>query len=278
MPFKEVGNFVARGAGRVDPRLVAILQAAAERAGLNIEAYSGYRPGDPRMHGQGKATDVRIIGENGQAIPNYQNAQSFEAYERFAQAARQAQMAQYPDLGGAFRWGGYFGGPKGKYGAMDLMHFDLGGRPGLGMAGGSWESGLTDAQRALFPGVTSHGGGKYYAPQASGTPAPPMGAPIQVGDAPVAAVGATPMGPDAGPEAPQSALGKLFSAFGQAGGAMSIPDAATAPSVTSDGGYGATIAAQQGAEKTRALAAGLRPDVEGLLGLGAKRRMPAMLG
>ena len=50
MALKQVGNFVARGAGRVDPALVAILTAAAERTGMNVEAYSGYRPGDRRQH------------------------------------------------------------------------------------------------------------------------------------------------------------------------------------------------------------------------------------
>ena len=60
------------------------------------------------------------------------------------------QMEKYPDLAQNFRWGGYFSGGKGKYGAMDLMHFDLGGSDTLGMAGGSWDKGLNDRQAALF--------------------------------------------------------------------------------------------------------------------------------
>lgn len=148
--FSEVGNFVARGANKVNPALIDILKEAAVRTGMQVEAYSGYRPGDPRFHGKGEATDIRIIGPDGKPLPNYQTPESFKTYEQLAQAARQVQQEKYPELGDQFRWGGYFGGGKGKYGAMDLMHFDLGGGNGLGMAGGSWENGLTDKQAALY--------------------------------------------------------------------------------------------------------------------------------
>ena len=155
--FSTVGNFVARGANNVDARLVDILRTAAERSGMRAEAYSGYRPGDPRFHGKGLATDVRLFDEKGNLLPNYQNSASFRSYEEFAQNARMVQMEKYPELANQFRWGGYFSGPKGKYDAADLMHFDLGGGSGLGMAGGSWENGLTTAQRRLFPGAESRG-------------------------------------------------------------------------------------------------------------------------
>lgn len=154
--FSEVGNFVARGANHVDPRLVDILQKAANAAGVQVQAFSGYRPGDKRFHGKGIATDVRLIGPDGKEISNYQDPKSFAAYEKFAQAARQVQMQNYPELEKQFRWGGYFSGGKGKYGAMDLMHFDLGGGNGLGMAGGSWDKGLNPKQAALWgmqPGI-----------------------------------------------------------------------------------------------------------------------------
>lgn len=148
--FSEVGNFTANGADNVNPALVDILKEAADRTGMQVQAYSGYRPGDPRFHGKGMATDIRIIGPDGKPLPNYQTPQTFQTYEQLAQAARQVQMEKYPELADQFRWGGYFGGPKGQYGAMDLMHFDLGGGNGLGMAGGSWENGLTDKQAALY--------------------------------------------------------------------------------------------------------------------------------
>lgn len=148
--FSEVGNFVARGAGKVNPALIDILKEAAARTGMQVEAYSGYRPGDPRFHGKGEATDIRIIGPDGNPLPNYQTPETFKTYEQLAQAARQVQMEKYPELADQFRWGGYFGGGKGKYGAMDLMHFDLGGGNGLGMAGGSWENGINPQQAALY--------------------------------------------------------------------------------------------------------------------------------
>lgn len=156
--FKEVGNYVARGADKVDPRLHDILKSAAERSGYRVEAFSGYRPGDKRFHGKGLATDVQIIDpKTGKPLPNYQDAASFRDYETYAQEARRVQLEKYPELGEQFRWGGYFGGRKGDYGALDTMHFDLGGSKRLGMSGGSWERGLTANQRKLFPGAQSVG-------------------------------------------------------------------------------------------------------------------------
>jgi hypothetical protein len=172
--FEEVGNFVARGAGKVDATLVDILRKAADITGMKVEAYSGYRPytgkkGGTGQHTAGKATDIRIIGPDGKPLDNYQTPETFPQYEKLAQAARQIQMEQYPELDKAFRWGGYFSGDKGKYGAMDLMHFDLGGSDKLGMAGGSWDKGLNEQQASLFPGVKSSGALAFAAePAANG--------------------------------------------------------------------------------------------------------------
>lgn len=173
--LEQVGNFVARGADKVDPRLVDILNRAAEATGMEVQAYSGFRPGDKRQHGKGHATDVRIIGPDGKELPNYQTPESFSAYETLAQAARAIQQKDYPDLDKAFRWGGYFSGDKGKYGAMDLMHFDLGGSDGLGMAGGSWDKGLTKEQASIWglnPGIQGAGSSALaFAPAAKGNAA-----------------------------------------------------------------------------------------------------------
>ncbi|RUY11938.1 hypothetical protein EOA25_04670 [Mesorhizobium sp. M2A.F.Ca.ET.040.01.1.1] len=151
-------GFVGNYKSGVDPRLTDILNTAAKQfAGFKVDAFSGFRLGDPRFHGQGLATDVRLTDLlTGKALGNYQNAGSFGTYEQFAQLARRVQMDKYPELADQFRWGGYFGGGRGKYGAMDEMHFDLGGGR-LGMGGGSWANGLTSAQRALFPGANSVG-------------------------------------------------------------------------------------------------------------------------
>ncbi|MBO9631171.1 MAG: hypothetical protein J7516_17340, partial [Shinella sp.] len=123
--------------------------------GYKVDAMSGFRRGDPRFHGKGLATDVQLTDlASGKLLGNYQDPASFSTYERFAQTARGVQMRDYPELADKFRWGGYFGGPKGKYGAMDTMHFDLGG---AGMGGGSWENGLNAKQQALWPTAQSNG-------------------------------------------------------------------------------------------------------------------------
>lgn len=141
---------------RVDRRLLEILREAAKEwkpdGGYRVEAYSGYRPtsrkGVNSYHPKGEATDIRIYDASGKILPNYQDPKYFPLYEDFANKAREVQQRRYPDLTDRFRWGGYFSGPKGKYGAMDMMHFDLG--PTSNMAGGSWGSSLTDEQRRLF--------------------------------------------------------------------------------------------------------------------------------
>ena len=142
----------------VDPRLTDILNTAATKfPGYGVSAISGLRPGDSRFHGQGLATDVQLTDlASGKVMSNYQDASTFSLYERFAQQARQVQLDKYPELTDRFRWGGYFSGAPGKYGALDEMHFDLGGNK-VGMAGGSWANGLTPAQAAYFPGIQSKG-------------------------------------------------------------------------------------------------------------------------
>lgn len=167
--FAETARFRAAG---VDARLTDILRTAAERGGFDARAISGLRPGDPRAHGLGQAVDIELIDKlSGKALPNYQDGSSFGAYERFAQEARRVQMQRYPELGDDFRWGGYFGGPKGKYGAVDTMHFDLAGKR-VGMAGGSWQGGLTEAQRRLWPDAVSSGmGAQVSGAQVAGAPA-----------------------------------------------------------------------------------------------------------
>lgn len=156
---QAVAARLAGSAPGVDPRLAKILQQASSSLpdGYTAKIVSGLREGDPRFHGRGMATDLQIIDPQGNPLANYQDAKTFRTYEQLAQAARRTQMQVAPELSDQFRWGGYFSGGKGKYGALDLMHFDLGGGNGLGMAGGSWEKGLTDQQRALFPGVQSAG-------------------------------------------------------------------------------------------------------------------------
>lgn len=146
----------------VDQRLLDVLNSAADDFPYKVRVQSGLRKGDPRQHGKGRAVDVQILDENGKVIPNYQNGDTFHIYEQFAQKARQKQLELHPDLKDSFRWGGYFGGNK-NYGAMDLMHFDVGGSPTLGMAGGDWDKGLNKQQLAYYPTAQSKGSGALKA-------------------------------------------------------------------------------------------------------------------
>lgn len=141
----------------VDPRLLAWLQAAAAQSGYNVALSSGMRAGDPRYHGKGMAADVQLIDPaTGKVIPNYQNASSYAAYQAFANQVRAAQMASDPDAANRLRWGGYFSGGPGKYGAFDLMHFDVGGDK-TPMGGGGWDTGLTPEQAKIW-GLQPGGG------------------------------------------------------------------------------------------------------------------------
>lgn len=141
----------------VDTRLLECLREAADflPPGYTLEFTSGFRKGDKRFHGKGLASDIQIIDQDGNRLPNYQNAQEFRTYEEFAQVVRRIQLNKYPKL--HLRFGGYFSGHKGKYGALDLMHFDIANVP---MGGGSWRDGLTAQQRKYWPGAFSKGMGE----------------------------------------------------------------------------------------------------------------------
>ena len=148
------------GSIEVDNRLIDIIESAgmAMPDGYTTQLTSGVRPGDPRFHGRGKAIDIQLY-LNGRALGRYQNAADFRHYEIFAQNARSIQKSKYPELNVAFRFGGYFSGTRANYGALDSMHFDIGGTSGLGMGGGSWANGLTSTMRSYWAGATSVGMG-----------------------------------------------------------------------------------------------------------------------
>lgn len=158
------GSAARRGLDGVDPRLTSIVREASRYLpeGYSAKIISGLRPGDRRFHGQGKAEDIAIYDRSGRQLGNYQDPETFRTYEQFAQAAKKVQTERHPELNRAFRWGGYFGGPRGKSGAMDTMHFDLGGER-VGMGGGSFEGGLSEQQKRLFPGAQSTGMGDIAA-------------------------------------------------------------------------------------------------------------------
>ena len=131
----------------VDPRLVRLIEGY-KYGKYNVRPTSGYRPGDKRQHGGGTAMDVELLDpETGAALANYQDPTTFGAYQQYANALYQHALQTDPELAQKLRWGGYFSGGPGKYGALDLMHFDVGGGA---MGGGSWEAGLTPEQAKLW--------------------------------------------------------------------------------------------------------------------------------
>jgi hypothetical protein len=158
MAFRRSSQFNAD----IDPNLLKWIEAASGQytGPYDVEVFSGYRPGDKRQHGKrgSGAVDLRLIDpKTGRELENYQDPKNFAEYQKLANLVRQQQMAQNADYADRLRWGGYFGGGAGKYGAMDLMHFDVGGGAGLGMAGGGWDTGLTPQQAAAW-GLTPGGG------------------------------------------------------------------------------------------------------------------------
>jgi Mannosyl-glycoprotein endo-beta-N-acetylglucosaminidase len=162
----------------VDPGLVAAFEANQGVGPYSVRATSGYRPGDPRYHGKGAAMDIELYDpKTGTALDNYQNAQTAQAYQQYANKLYQWAQQNNPQLAEQLRWGGYFSGGPGKYGALDLMHFDVGGGAGgTPMAGGSWGTGFTPEQMAIW-GIKD-AGGQGQGPS-GGAPADPQQAYMQ---------------------------------------------------------------------------------------------------
>lgn len=187
----------------VDPRLRHAMEVAAERRGWRIEIRSGKEDRDSGFHPKGTAMDVWILDAQGNRIghgaggtsdrPELASskalaAKNFSTYETLAHDAHKAMRELYGDVANDFRWGGYFSGGPQTYGALDTMHFDLGGGA---MAGGSFEKGLNPSERAAweasgFSFDPAQSGG--YAPSNGGYPELPAEAFLGEG------YGAAPMG------------------------------------------------------------------------------------
>lgn len=141
----------------VDPRLIKAIEAN-QLPGYDVEMISGYRsktPKNPRSrHGAGAALDVSLIDQaSGKALDNYQSADTFKTYQQYANQVYQWALQNDPELAAQLAWGGYFSGGPGKYGALDLMHFDTGGK----QAGGDWTAGLYPQQAKIW-GLEAGGG------------------------------------------------------------------------------------------------------------------------
>src|SRR5262245_52562862 len=125
-----MGTFQIRGNAAAnalpDARLVEIMRQTAAQSPYDVVMFSGYRPGTPRQGAQHASGNYLVDPKTGMPVPNLKSAYGFATYEQFAHQARAVQMAMYPTLEKTFRWGGYFSGGRGRYGSVDLMHFDIG--------------------------------------------------------------------------------------------------------------------------------------------------------
>jgi hypothetical protein len=140
----------------INPRLLKLIEGMKYDK-YNVNPTSGYRPGDPRQHGRGQAIDIQLSDPKTQAaLANYQDPATFKAYQDYANAVYQQALQNDPELAKQLRWGGYFSGGRGKYGALDLMHFDTANQS-IGMGGGSWEGGLNPDQAKIW-GLQAGGG------------------------------------------------------------------------------------------------------------------------
>lgn len=164
--FSTTSQFKTSGGGvDLDPRILDILQTAAQAFPMKVEAFSGVegRTSGTTNHPGGFAIDVRLYDQSGTPLANSpadaarrgQNlGDNFRAYESYAQTARDIQMQKYPDLANTFRWGGYFMAGDTPF---DLMHFDINPKMGGATGGGTWDTGLSAEARKLIPGANSVG-------------------------------------------------------------------------------------------------------------------------
>jgi hypothetical protein len=132
---------------RVDPRLVDIATRASGYLpdGWRAEMISGWRGGPTELqHGLGRALDIQLYDQNGNAIPNVASGADFRTYEAYMQKARKLQQVLYPELEGRLSWGGYFG--SGAKTSADLMHLSL-DEPG---SAGDWAGGLNQRYRGVY--------------------------------------------------------------------------------------------------------------------------------
>lgn len=223
----------------VDPALLQLLESV-DYPGYEVEFISGYRPKTPAnprsRHGHGGAIDVELVDrKTGRRVPNYQNAEAFKIYQDYANRVYQHAQQTNPDLAKKLAWGGYFSGPKGKYGALDLMHFDTGGM----QAGGDWNAGLYPQQAKLW-GLQPGGG-------VSGRPPPPPTQAQQYNLPPVDPLGT--FGTDAAAEGPNTfaPAGPVEAAGGGAGSeAGQMPPPAPTASPTPQKSIWETIASGMG--------------------------------
>lgn len=236
--------------------LIRMAKAASAQTGQRLTITSGIEPraAGSLQHPAGLAIDLRAYSPvTGAGLANYQSPETFSQYERVAQAMRAAQQGSFPQYNDTFRWGGYFSGGPETYGALDLMHFDVNNPRGYGMAGGSFETGLTPQMRETW-GInapTSGGPAGPIAVAAAPAPAPapspaPASAPVQTVPTPAqVSMAATPTLPPRTPT--PTTLGRIATNL------FGIPGYDTGPGILG----GAAKASEMGTQ----MLAGAQPQV-----------------
>jgi len=173
-PGQEKFGYRGRGSPKgVDPRLMELFKKTAEDFPLRVRFMSGKLGRSSGAHSRGRAGDITIYDDAGNALPNYQNSRTFRIYEMFAQKMRENAKALYPELAdnswknGELDWGGLFGGAgnnpnKMKYGSADTMDYRI--NYGDMTRAGSIEGGLNRRYKGSYDKKDIFGGSKAYSP------------------------------------------------------------------------------------------------------------------
>ena len=174
-PGQEKFGYRGRGSPKgVDPRLMELFKKTAEDFPLRVRFMSGRLGRSSGAHSRGRAGDITIYDDAGNALPNYQNSRTFRIYEIFAQKMRENAKALYPELAdnnwknGELDWGGLFGGAgnnpnKRKYGSADTMDYRI--NYGDMTRAGSIEGGLNSRYKGSYDKGDIFGGSKAYSPE-----------------------------------------------------------------------------------------------------------------
>ena len=174
-PGQEKFGYRGRGSPKgVDPRLMELFKKTAEDFPLRVRFMSGKLGRSRGAHSRGRAGDITIYDDAGNALPNYQNSRTFRIYEMFAQKMRENAKALYPELSdnnwknGELDWGGLFGGEgnnpnKMKYGSADTMDYRI--NYGDKTRAGSIEGGLNSRYKGSYDKGDIFGGSKAYSPE-----------------------------------------------------------------------------------------------------------------
>lgn len=149
-------KFDPKGSAGVNSTLLAAVKAGAESLpeGYTVRVASGYRPGDPRLHGRHLAMDIQIYDKAGKKVQFYgqkaydpDNADPTGLYTKVARFGYGWLLKNHPEEAGKFGWGGSFPIPQAGawQGHPDIMHYSLANERGR------WKQNWPQTLGALYP-------------------------------------------------------------------------------------------------------------------------------